>query len=268
MGHSSGTQVVDDHEEGVKKINFCTLRTSPDQKCQPCGHNYRTNSKPGTLADKTFIQGRSKKVEKGYEAHHLICVASVTQFIAKSANILSVVKQTKWCVNDEPNMYAMPLWGHTIKYYVDLETAGISLGDRFKKPTSGPTFQNIPMHDYDHNSKKGYKKNHVDKSMKKLAKRVEKKKEEDHQAAVDDLKSVLDSLSSAFRSLLQGNGMRVGGTHAAWQKGSKEPNSDWYLPFSMASKANAEVRTFPSPGFGGKAAAKIQRLVAAFGKWS
>ena len=69
-------------------------------------------------------------------------------------------------------------------------------------------FEDHPQHDYDHNSKKGYKKNHVDKAMIKVAQRIEKQKDA-HKAAVEDLKAVLDNLSDTFRQMLQTLGKQI-----------------------------------------------------------
>jgi hypothetical protein len=254
------------HSPGVRVEAFCAYRT---KKCtDPCktSNKYQENCNPPPTGweEEFFWQGRKKATEKTFEAHHLLCIASVTEFIGKKREIQDIVKQTEWCINSKTNMYAMPLWGHTIKYYCDL-----ALGGKLKDRNEGPKFENVPQHDYDHNSKKGYKKNHVDKALKKIANQIEEKAKENHEAAVKQLGEVLDRLSNSFRSMLQAYGARSEGTHKAWSTGIKhpEPESGWYLPFSMGSNANAEKRTFPAPDFSGKTAKKIKRLVEAFGKW-
>ena len=250
------------HSEGVKVSEFCALRT---EKC-PCGNEYQKNCTPAPVGWGmfTFVQGRKKRVDKKFEAHHLLCVACVTEFLAKKPAIVPVVEQTKWCINATTNLFAMPLWGHTIQWYCNLAGGGI-----FNMSDTMPPFQNIPMHDYDHNSEKGYKFE-IDRDMKKLAKQIEEKQEENHEAAVKELKAQLVALSNKWRATLQTRGAsRSGGTHAAWYLGMREPQSKWYLPFSMADDANAEERTFPATGLDpGKLAEKIQRLVDALTKWS
>jgi|SRR5271165_2487316 len=249
------------HSEGVEKGKFCALRKD---KC-PCGNEYQENCTPAPddwTADDKFWQGSSMGVAKKFEAHHLLCVASVTEFIGKKPAIKKIVEQTDWCINDTTNMFAMPLWGHTIKHYCNLAEDG-ELLDKVK----APHFKNIPQHDYDHNSTGGYT-SEVNKAMKNLARTVEEQATDKHEADAKKLKKKLDGLSNDFRSELQRRGSsRCNGTHKAWQKGSKYPESDWYLPFSMATDAIAEKRTFPASNFDNKLGQKILRLVKALGTW-
>jgi hypothetical protein len=249
------------HSEGVKVDEFCALRKD---KC-PCGNEYQKNCTPPPIgwADYFFWQGTKMGVMKKHEAHHLLCIASVTKFIGTNATIQEVVKQTIWCINATTNMFPMPLWGHTIKWYCDLASGGTLLSEVLPPP-----FANVPQHDYDHNSKGGYTDN-VDTEMKALANTIQEKAEESHEAAVAELKTKLNGMSNTFRSTLVTRGStRSGGTHLAWRKGSEKPESDWYLPFSMATDGVAQKRTFPAPGFDSKVANKIKRLASALVKWS
>jgi hypothetical protein len=251
----------DSHSEGIQQKAFCALRTD---KCKPCGNAYQDNCTPSPAAWEGyyFLQGTKMEVQKKFEAHHLLCIASVTAFVAKKKEIIDVVRQTEWCINATTNMFAMPLWGHTLSWYCDLES-----GDLLSR-VKAPPFVNIPQHDYDHNSEKGYK-SETDKKMEELANQIEEKAEESHEAAVKALKKQLDTWSEKFRTTLQSRGSsRSGGTHKAWKKGFKQPDSDWYLPFSMADDGNAEKRTFPLADDEGKVAKKIARLVAAYGRWT
>ena len=252
------------HSDGIKEkdSNFCALRAD---KC-PCPqkNEYQKNCDPPPKGWATYFfwQGRKMGVPKKHEAHHLLCIASVTKFVAIKQSIKQVVKQTEWCINAKKNMFAMPLWGHTIKYYCNLPVGGALLTQ-----IPPPRFKNIPQHDYDHNSAGGYK-SEVDTKMIDLAQTIQEKAEESHEVAVAALKKALDDLSEEFRSTLTTRGStRCGGTHKAWQQGSEKPESNWYLPFSMASDTVADKRSFPAPGFDGKLADKIKRLVTALGKW-
>jgi hypothetical protein len=188
-------------------------------------------------------------------------VASVTAILGKNEKIENVVKQTKWCINAKQNMFAMPLWGHTIKWYCNLAESG-----EFLSRKKGPKFENIPQHDYDHNSKKGYK-SEVDDALTLIADEIQQLAEEDHDAAVKELKAALDDLSSDCRAALNERGKRAGGTHNAWKQGSDDPISNWYLPFSMA--ASATKRYFPAPGIAksSKLGNKIKRLARALQRW-
>lgn len=247
-GHSEGIQVND---------KFCALRTD---KCSPCGNKYRENGKPAWAAF-TFLQGTKEMRVKEYEAHHLLCVACVTEFIGKSAKLKQVVEQTEWCINAKKNMLGMPLWGHTIRWYCDLASSGEVRGD-----VPAPSFQDLPQHDYDHNSAKGYLQD-VKAKLKELAEEIADSTEK-HEEVSGTLKAELDGLSDDFRGCLQARGSRCGGTHKAWKQGSDKPESDWYLPFSMADDGKVEPRTFPAPNFDSKVAAKIKRLVEALARWS
>jgi hypothetical protein len=248
------------HSKGVKKDKFCALRKD---KC-PCGNEYQEVCKPASWATEFFLQGRKMRVEKYYEAHHLLCVACVTQFIAKKREIAPIVRQTQWCINTKKNMHAMPLWGHTIKHYCTL-ASGINILDRIRSRVRAPKFKNIPHHDYNHNSAGGYK-SEVDTELKDVAKQIQKNKSK-HKAAVRSLRGRLNSLSSDFRSRLRKRGKRCGGTHAAWLKGKKDPTSDWYQPFSMADDGCVEPRTFPGAAGDTMLEDKIKALVKAFGRW-
>lgn len=242
-GHSEGVQIND---------KFCALRT---EKCKPCGNEYRNKNckDPDPTGWGIFVQGRKKRDPKTFEAHHLLCIASVTQYVAEKKEIAEIIQQTQWCINAEKNMLAMPLWGHTIRWYC------------LQNLDAPPPFQNIPQHDYDHNSKLGYKKADVDTQLQKLADQIQKKKK-DHEVAVEELKTELDNLSVRFRRLLKLRGtVRSGGTHNAWTNGENMP--DWYLPFSMASTAAADRRPYPTTDSKGTVANKIRRLVEALGKW-
>src|ERR1700690_1795961 len=109
MGHSDGTVVG----------NFCAIR-SP--KCDRHKNEYQKNCVPPPLGWDAFffIQGKKERVVKNFEAHHAVCVACATEFIALDPKIVKIVKETDWCVNSTVNMLAMPLWGHTIKYYCNM----------------------------------------------------------------------------------------------------------------------------------------------------
>jgi hypothetical protein len=267
------------HSEGVVVDEFCAIRA---EKCSLHGNEYQKNCDPppNGWEGTTFLQGSKEKVLKKPEAHHLLCVACVTEFVAKDSKLKDVVRQTPWCINDTVNMFAMPLWGHTIKWYcnnfdemdLDRDSVGdlIDAGDLFSKKT-GPKFKNIPQHDYDHNSGLGYKQE-VDRDLKQLASQIRDVAKNSHEDASSALAGELEELSKKFRSELQRRGKRAGGTHNAWSevvKGVRKPHSDWYKPFSMANDGKEEARVFPVSGAdSGKLANKIRRMVDALRRWS
>jgi hypothetical protein len=203
------------HSAGVLKDKFCAQRKD---KCDKDGQEYRENC----------------KVSWTHQAHHVLCVASVTQYVAKKRGIADIVKMTDWCINTKPNMLAMPPYlGTMVKYYKqwirDIESA------------KTPPFNNIPVHMCDHPSYKG----EIDREMKKIADRAAKSTEQ-HKTASGTMKGELDSFRDKMKRELNKRGKRGDGTHNEWLKAyAGKPTDKWYLPFSMADDDDAEERSFP-----------------------
>lgn len=247
------------HSKGVVKAEFCAIRKS---KCDHAEYQKNCVPKPTGWDKPYFWQGKTDIKQKKFEAHHLLCVACVTQHIANGKGIVSIVKQTKWCINEKPNMFAMPLWGHTLKFYCRLEVRGLGIEARTKKRAKIPKFKNIPQHDYDHNSSKGYK-SEIDYDLAQLASQIRRGKKKKHEARVKDIKAELKSLSRKHKASLRARGKRCGGTDKAWKKGKKKVTSNWYEPFSMAATGCIDKRVFPSSA-GGTIANKIRSLVTSY----
>lgn len=269
--------------KGVKEGLFCAVRTAPDSECE-CGNNYVKNCEPsepwGKFPQRFTVTVRDKKtkevvakyldaIRKSHEAHHIACVASVTAFIAKDKDLLPIVQNTKWCINDKANMIALPLWPHTIEWYCKLSRASPLRPEILEKSVHGkyvmssmcePPFADLPQHDYDH----GKYSSEVDAELKNLAARLKKVK--GHEQQKEKLKAALDRLVSHFKNELKRRGQRVGGTHAAWNLGMNFRGSEWYMPFSMANDGDVEPRTFPLRDMsdGGKMAEKILAVAEAF----
>jgi hypothetical protein len=255
-----------DHERGAKKGQFCAVPASP--KCGDCpgSKDYIEVCKPEDWFGHTFLrlvkaQAGAYTFEKKYEAHHLVCVAPVTQQLVANTAIDGAIRQTKWCINNEDNMIAMPLWGHTVMWYCDISAAAPG-GGSIKSSLVPPPFANIPQHDWDHNAKEGYTWE-VEEECKKLAKEV---KQSGHDLEGDSLKGALDDLSSEFRTILTAErGTRLGGTHAGWLQGMADSQSNWCHPFSMASTAKLTKVGFPLRDFDARSAQWIQRIATAIG---
>ena len=246
------------HSDGVVFGKFCALRTT---KCKD-GNEYQKNCKPKPKGwskeyfwqGSKYDDGTKTIVKKYFEAHHLLCVAAVTECIVGAPGIKRIVKNTDWCINDKINMFAMPLWGHTIKYYCTIESDDFFDADKpyFRQRKKAPKFKNIPLHDSDHDL---YIEEEVKPELKKIARSIKNSKKK-HKKKIDEIKSQLNDKAEYFRGELQSRGTkRVGGTHAAWQKGIKKPHSDWYKPFSMSKKPRK--RTFPTTNFGSGIGRKI-----------
>ena len=228
------------HVEGKNGNKFCALRKP---KC-PTGEYYKDNGQP------TWT-GKS-------QAHHLLCVAEVTKFIGKDKEVKSAVENTTWCINRKKNMLGLPVGSATIKSYCDQAISGVALED-----LKAPDWENWPQHTTDHPD---YNIEVEDALNTNVAAAVKKNLAE-HEDPSGDLAGVLDDESGAFLGLLVARGERVGpGTHKAWQKGAKQPTSDWYEPFSMA--ASPTKRTFPGMGFNAALANKILKMWKTFASWA
>jgi hypothetical protein len=259
--------VSGDHERGDRKHKFCAVPSKP--KCEVCDQpkDYIAVCEPNWLGQ-TFERRVKAKAgaftfKKKYEAHHLVCVAPVTQELVANTAIEGAIAQTVWCINNEKNMIAMPLWGHTVKYYCTITAAQVLLSGTsgaIKSAIEAPPFANIPQHDWDHNCKEGYTWE-VEQACKKLAKKID---ESGHELKGESLKGALDQLSDKFRNILTGvRGTRLGGTHAAWQKGQQDPESTWSHPFSMASTSKLTTKGFPIRNFDERVARWIKRIAGA-----
>jgi hypothetical protein len=245
--------VSDDHKRGSKKGKFCGI---PGNPCE-CGNDYIKICEPGwsshTFARLVKAQGGAFSFQKKYEAHHVVCVAPVSSELIAKPSIEGVIKETQWCINNKDNMLAMPLWGHTVKWYCTITAAGGSVASDIP----APPFANIPQHDWDHNCKEGYTYE-VEQAAKNLAQDAE---EAGHEISPEDLKGALDGLSSDFKSLLSERGARQSGTHEAWKSGGTQ--ADWCQPFSMASTDKVTSKGYPVKKFDESVAKWIKRIATA-----
>jgi len=252
-----------EHERGDRKGKFCT--TPAEKICDDCPgtKNYIKVCEPSWVGEtfKRLVRSKTNPFvfDKKYEAHHILCVAPVTQELLGTDNIKirGPVEQTQWCINNEMNMIAMPLWGHTVKWYCSIDEDG---GD-IASGIGAPPFDNIPQHDFDHNCKEGYTWE-VEVEIKKVAKEIEQK---GHKLSGDTLIGKLDDLSELFEEkLLDDRGTRKGGTHNAWGLAQKEPpDPQWCHPFSMASDAKVSSVGFPARNFKDKVDKWINRIAKA-----
>ena len=201
------------HKAAGKRNRFCCTRGTPC-KCES-PNNYRKNCSPVWYDDKGGAL---------FAAHHLLCVASVKSCIAKKRGLSPIVKETRWCVNARNNMVALPLWGHTVKWY-------------YKNPDMKPPFKNRTQHDWDHNGSDSYREE-VEDSLTTLADNVNDAKDKHDDARLKQLKAGLNSRARDFRGKLKARGKRQGGTHKQFQ--TNGGNTSWHAPFSMAASATAK----------------------------
>jgi hypothetical protein len=168
-----------------------------------------------------------------WNSHHALCVSCVNKYQVldshskNRARIDAVYRKTKWCVNQEPNLIALPL-------RVVYERIDAAL--------------NLPCHEWDHNNAGGYadevtQELHV-KIWQKIANAAASKDPCKLAEAVAEKE--LARLAKAFKQKLARRGARkVGskaGTKAAWAESQKTPSSraeKWWYPFSMAKNSIA-----------------------------
>ncbi len=234
--------MAEDQHDPIGKINeFCPV---PGKPCEcPQKNNYREVCKPNWAGEYDFVVG-TKGYKGVWEAHHVLsisCVNWLPKPAKKQEALKRVLAVTKWCINNKDNMLAMPKWGHTIMYYTNVTADHYYIVD-----FPSPPFRNIPQHDFEHNTAGGYC-SEVKADISKLWDQVAKA-EKKHKESKDGIKGRLDKLSNDWKDELLRRGQRAGGTHKAWKKGMNKPDSDWYLPFSMANDAHAEERYHPGCG--------------------
>lgn len=255
----------DHRDDRTKNDLFCAVAADGQCGCEAADGNkdYKAECKPDKpwLASFDF-QWNNKKTgprQQSYAPHHILCVASIGKLMicATDKDVKPVVNKTNWCANTKRNMVAMPLWGHTVQWYADLDEEKLK-----SSLPSAPNFENIPQHDWDHTGKGCYK-NELDDEIIKLVKQIKKS---GHDAVDGDLGARLGEMSDDYRGRLEQRGMRGSpkGTHEAWKRGMANPKSDWYLPFSMAIKSAAGRKGFPKLSFSAMVKKKIQWLVAQF----
>lgn len=221
------------HNRAKFKKDFCAVAAQPSCGCS-IDADYVAACKP-SWANYSFtvdIDGVGKR-PKVFEAHHILCAASVGTMIvdASGKGVAKIVGDTEWCINTKKNMLAMPLWGHTVQWYCNVSSLSLLSANR-----GAPPFKNLPQHDWDHTGNGGYQ-DEVDKELKKIVKDL---KQAGHDATTFDLAGELDGLSGHFKSELRARGRRGGGTHGGWNKGRQDPDSQWYPPFSMAADPTAK----------------------------
>ncbi|MET0391344.1 MAG: hypothetical protein ABW321_35550 [Polyangiales bacterium] len=238
----------DKHSEGLKVGKFCSERS---EKCT-CGNRYKSPcTSQMTQWSKTTkslglkrtdwklpkLVGRDDRLQQwGGQAHHTLCVASVTGKITAQPELEPTLNVTEWCVNHKENMLALPIWPLTVRWYstMRLENSEVVHGFKARTVAQTPPFVGLAQHDYDHNL---YNRD-VDSAMKEIADDA-KKQGDKHEETAATIKAKLDSSRDAFKGTLQGRT-----TDEAWFQGLNGTET-WWEEFSMVGAAGVE-RAFPS----------------------
>ena len=180
-----------------------------------------------------------------WEAHHVLSIAALADSMHDlDPDVAKYVQrckaETKWCINQKPNMLALPRFGHSVKWYME----GIAKDGAAILKGLPPPFENWPHHDAQHTGKNAYLEE-VTKMLKRFWE-VLAKKQEPHEISSELLKDSLDKRSAAWKQKLRKRGQRSGGTDQAFKEALKGDNDrKWYMPFSMADDAVVEKRDFP-----------------------
>jgi hypothetical protein len=222
----------DRHSKEWQKNQFCAKVPCEASCVAGTKKNYQEVCKPSAWFDWEFGQ---KDGMKPYEAHHILCWSCVSScMFAKNPKCRAILRGTKWCVNKKRNMIALPLWGHTVKWY--------------KKKAGRPKFEDLPNHNRDH----GRYLDDVKTALKALIKAAKAEKDDHGKLEDIDIAGELDDKADDFKKILKTRGSTRGGpdkkgkphigTHACISLGMAEPDSLWFMPFSMA--AAPKVRHF------------------------
>ena len=142
---ASGREVL--HRPGQAEVGSASNCEDYIKICEPpasqpwTGHEFfrYVNAQAGPRVD-----------TKKYKAHHILCVGAVTDNVLGDSKIHDVIVQTDWCISNKENMIAMPLWGHTVKWYCSVAADSKAGDDVFNQAAAVPPFANLPQHDFDH----------------------------------------------------------------------------------------------------------------------
>ena len=228
----------------------------PDDKyrdnCEKPG--WKGKKKGGMLsADEFAFAGKKTSKEDGivkyykvpHEAHHILSVSCVNNLEGLSEPQKNIVRrcchETDWNINNKDNLIPLPLFGHSLKWYV------------IDGNTDSPGWADWPQHDWDHNSTKGYCAD-VKKAVLNFYETLELQGE-GHTATAKSIQNDLVDMQTDWRTEITERGQ---GTHDAWVN---KPDT-WYYPFSMAKGSNATYR--PKLRIENKIA-KLKKLLAFFG---
>ncbi len=232
------------HFNGQGECHIHTARGGDTGKCQnasgPNGCDYRKNGGVAAFSPS--------------ESHHALCVSSAIAYqtdisytMTECETIDGAYRNTKWCINQTPNLINLPL-----------------------KATYTPRLNdglNLPCHNWDHNCLGGYT-SEVTKALKRVwnAIKGQKRDQSEKHATPADVQADLQSIADEYKDVLMLRGKRMGGTakgfaiydvlpskygtdRSKWPHPMK-PEDYWWLPFSMARTPIAGAR--PVATFGGR----------------
>lgn len=187
-----------------------------------------------------FSPGHTSDYASVWQAHHVACDHALGGRELKDEDreyIEQCLWITDWKLNDADNLVGMPL----NKQYRD---------------SDGKLPVNLPSHQVDHNTTRGYTDECKDWLKTNLWDTL-KAGQDPHTVDPKDVAATLKLCTATFKAKLVGRGSRSGGTIAAWTTRFDAANKDtWYHPFSMG--ADPEHR---SPGVAAGALTGLFKLI-------
>jgi hypothetical protein len=225
----------DEHSAIGNVQNFVS---EPDDKYRDnCAKpNWTGKKKGGKKSDAAFAfagektskeDGTVKYYKVAHEAHHILSVSCVDNLVGLPEPQKNVVRlcchETDWNINNANNLIPLPLFGHTLKWYVIDENS------------DAPDWANFPQHDWDHNSKNGYCADVRDDILKFY--KTLKVQVQGHAVTAKGIQDDLIAKENKWRKQIKARGE---GTHDAWK--NMEVQAKWYEPFSMAAEGSASYR--------------------------
>jgi hypothetical protein len=204
----------------------CKIHTA---KVGTCGKGSRCGYRDNTVPLPSGLEP--------WEAHHILCYQSVNAYGEKKdyESVLDEInkcyKLTDWCLNQPPNMVALPR-----KPVYRLFSAARSL--------------NLPCHDVHHNLDPGGYRYEVTEAFineiwDPIKDAVENAASNDTHFTPADLLSQFQALEKSFLAKLHARGLRSGGTLNAWTNQGSITNG-WWIAFSMADDAVAMANPLPT----------------------
>jgi hypothetical protein len=251
-----------DADQHFTGLNGCKIHTSRSHdKCsnagaKGCDHQKNCQDQPVTWKTSTGWTWGDE-----WESHHVLCISCVNRYMVLAAHkadrtfIDNCYLETAWCINQEPNLIALPM-----KLVYQTYPKSLTL--------------NLPCHDWDHNNTGGY----TDEVTEQIHLKVwQKLKQKNTEKPCDLAKSVvvkeLVDLAADFKKELGRRGNRpVGtgsGTKAAWDEVTNPAKpvgkraANWWFSFSMASDAIAGIRepaAFGNPTWASAAVRLAERV--------
>ncbi len=219
------------HFTGVGKEKIHTSREGTCEAFGSCNYQNNTPAAPG--------------VPQPRQSHHIVCVSptvrykSIAGYKGYVQTIDAVYKNTKWCVNQSPNLKWLPLKGTYSKVKNNIKN-----GKRAPRGEADVWALDLPCHDWDHNCTDGYT-DEVLAGFKQIWDAICDAKDDGECPEEESATADFQSLQNKMKQRLGARGKRQGGTRKAIRA---EGGRHWWVAFSMAKTPIAKSRVVRSFG--------------------